>query len=153
MSSFINPYHSDTLHQQLSKLSHETKPQWGTMDAQQMIEHLILLIEVSMNQHQVTQATPEEKIEKLQQFLFSELPMPRNYKAPFVPENGYNHKFGDLDQAKAMLIQRLQESEDFFIKNTGLKTLHPVFGFLNHDGWKKVQEKHFTHHFTQFELI
>ncbi|HNQ12012.1 MAG TPA: DUF1569 domain-containing protein [Bacteroidia bacterium] len=150
---FLNPYSEENLTNILSKLTEQSKPEWGTMDAQQMIEHLTLVIEVSMNKHSATQHTPEDKIERAQQFLFSDLPMPRYYKAPFVPETGFSHQYSSLDEAKEMLKAQLLESVDFFNRNPDIKTLHPVFGMLTAEGWLRVQEKHFTHHFTQFNLV
>jgi hydroxymethylglutaryl-CoA reductase len=116
-----------------------------------MIEHLSLIVRVSNGKMRVKQVTPPEKIERLQAFLRSDQPLPREFKAPFIQ---------DLpplaNSSIAEAIKELQEEIRHFeahFGSDGVKEMHPVFGELDHESWIRFHHKHFTHHLSQFGLI
>ncbi|MFT6245983.1 MAG: hypothetical protein ACJA0U_002317 [Salibacteraceae bacterium] len=137
----------------IAKLKQDKEPLWGTMSAQRMVEHLtesldIYLGKVGDNRLEI----PEEKVEKAQAFLFSEYPLPKNFKAKFLPSNASNRNT-DLESAIAEFENKWNELEAFFIKNPDFTTMHPSFGELDHKQIMALNSKHLTHHFKQFELI
>lgn len=137
--------------QLLSKIDPSGKPQWGTMNAQQMVEHLAIVVRVSNGKIRVPQITPPEKLEKVRSFLFGEQPFPQNFKAPFL-DDSQPLRTASISDAMAELEQELQAFHDHF-KAEGRKETHPVFGELDHKGWDHFHCKHFTHHLTQFGLM
>ena len=51
------------------------------------------------------------------------------------------------------LVNQIKKFENYYKVNPKAKIVHPFFGELNYDYWKKFQVKHFTHHFKQFNLL
>ena len=43
--------------------------------------------------------------------------------------------------------------EEIYEMNPELTEIHPFYGPLNYEQWQKLNAKHLTHHFKQFELI
>lgn len=136
----------------LSLLSPSSRPHWGNMNAHQMIEHLSLVVRISNGKMQVPLVTPAEKLEKARMFLFSDQPLPKNFRAPFLDENPPALRTVSITEAVMELEDEINVFEKYY-EDGGKPAVHPVFGPLDHSEWKHFHEKHFTHHFTQFGLI
>lgn len=138
----------------LKELTNETEPRWGLMTPQHMVEHLTMTVRNATGDMHFEQVTPDEKLPKLQQFLFSDQPMPRGHKVPHLPEDDLPElQEADLDTAKEKFLESWDAFVDIYEKNPGKEALHPVFGTLGKTGWYQVHRKHFTHHFQQFGLL
>src|SRR5688572_11641628 len=96
---FLNVF-SPELEASLAKLDADTPALWGRMDAQQMIEHLTLVLRVSIGKVPMTIHTPEEKLAKSKSFLMSEKPMPREFRASFIPLDPQPKRNPDMESAK-----------------------------------------------------
>jgi len=150
--SFLEPT-LDNFQKHISKLKHDQEPLWGTMSAQRMVEHLSEWIDLAMsNSSDYALEIPEEKVAKAQAFLFSEYPLPKNFKAKFLPF-GANHRNEELQSAIAEYESKWSDFEAFFAKNPDFKMFHPSFGNLDHKHILALHSKHMTHHFEQFNLI
>lgn len=136
----------------LEKLKEDTKPLWGNMSAQQMVEHLTHTIEIAMNLHAYPLAITEDKFEKMRSFIESDQPLPKNFNAIFAPENP-ELIHSEIELAVDAYCEAWIDLEIIFSDNENLETVHPHFGPLTFDLWKKLHEKHITHHFEQFGLI
>lgn len=150
MSDFLSP----NLETFLGKLNHLTEahqPEWGTMNAQQMVEHLSNSIDLSTGVLKVDLSIPEEKVAKAVEFLHSENPFPRGFKVGYAPENPAVRN-ESLDDAIDELAMKWVGFEEYFIDFPEAQHLHPVYGMLDYEGWLRVHSKHFTHHFSQFNL-
>lgn len=138
----------------IDSFSPEMQPAWGMMSAQHVVEHLLFVIEVAIGSKRYEVLTPIERIERTQAFLMSEKPMPREFKAPFIPQDGSPPLiYPDLDTAKAALKQGLKDFFTYFEENPDAIIPHPIFGMCNKEQWEMIQRKHFTHHFLQFGLV
>lgn len=127
---------------------------WGLMNVQQMLEHLVFPLNFAIAENPVTQVTPEDKLPRQREFLISEYGMPKNFKTPFLP----------IDKTVPLICKNLEDSKNL-LKETIVKflevinasdfttKLHPVFGQLDKQQWLVFQYKHFTHHFSQFSLL
>lgn len=136
------------------KLTPDTSPLWGTMTAQHMLEHLLLVLKVGTGKIIGTVVTPEDKIPRAKAFLMSEKPMPQDYKAPFLPQDGLVPlEYSDFEMAKSKLAEEIIFFYEFYEKNPDAIFPHPVFGMCNAEEWDMMQRKHFTHHFAQFGLL
>jgi hypothetical protein len=71
----------------LLELNENSKPLWGAMKAQYMIEHLCFIVENSLGKREVPMLTPEDKLEKYKAFLNSPYGFMQNFKFPMLPEN------------------------------------------------------------------
>ena len=68
----------------LAGLREDTPPRWGRMSAQQMVEHLAWIFEISTGRASAACATPEAKRERFKAFLHNNTPMPREFRNPVL---------------------------------------------------------------------
>ncbi len=137
----------------LEKLTEDTKPAWGKMTAQHVIEHLGNTLVIVSTKKEIPVVTPEENLAAYRQFLMSDKPFSRNIPNPFVGENPPALRFENLETAKNKLISALESFHNFFKENPEARPVHPFFGKLNYEEWLQFQRKHFQHHFEQFGLL
>lgn len=136
----------------LKKVKSTDKPIWGEMSAQRMVEHLSDAVTLSRGNHNLPLEIKEEHTPKAQAFLISEHPLPKLFKASFatpdIPERN-----SSMDEA----ILEFEKAWKLFIADfTSSPTkcsLHPNFGKLDFDLWKRMHSKHITHHLEQFGVI
>lgn len=134
----------------LKQLNPEQAPLFGTMSPQQMVEHLLFLVEVSLGKYPQVLIIPEERAGKAKQYLiYTDNEMSEGIKLPAVNGMPESLQFPDLDTAK----QQLWEAVSGYTTNTFPDTMHPVLGLLNQEEWIIFHNKHFTHHFKQFGLV
>ncbi|MDP1725730.1 MAG: hypothetical protein Q8M15_03030 [Bacteroidota bacterium] len=144
----------NTINQYLEKLNQDTVALWGTMSAQHMLEHLLLVLEISRGKFEVSIITPIEKVEKVKRiFLLGDSPLKKDFNAPFLPEGLQPLLFGSIEEAKKGLLLEVETYLHFWQNNPQSKFSHPVFGVLSANEWHLFHRKHFTHHFNQFGLL
>ena len=138
----------------LRGLKADTPALWGKMNAQQMIEHLMLVVSASNGRILVKPtADPERLAYRKMRFFEKDVPMPRNFRVDFAPEEPSPVQFANIEDAKMQLFNQLQRFDDYFAEHVGITTIHPVFGPFNFDEWVENHARHFRHHLMQFGLI
>ncbi len=142
----------ETILNKLSTLEETQKPIWGSMSAQRMVEHLTDSVKVASGKIILDLLIPEEKIEKMQLFLVSDKPMAKNIEVPFATKDT-ELRHSEIDLAIDELTEEWCDFQELFEENENIKTVHPYYGALNYEQWKRLHSKHFTHHFEQFGLI
>lgn len=153
MKEFVN-FPPNTLNQYIENLKQDSIAVWGTMSAQHMLEHLLLILELSRGKFVVSIITPPEKIEKIKRImLLSEAPFKRDFIAPFLPEGLQPLLFGTIEHAKKALLAEADAYIQYWEHNPYSRFSHPIFGELSANEWHLFHRKHFTHHFTQFGLL
>lgn len=135
----------------LKKLNSNTKPLWGKMNAQQMVEHLSQTFMVAIEEIEVRLVIKDEHVERSQAFRDSDKPMPRDFKIDFAPENPPLRN-ASLELAIEEFNSLWLRYEAFF-QEAGKQTLHPTFGMNDFKGWQQIHSKHLTHHFEQFGIL
>lgn len=150
MSDFISA-DLETILGKLNGLTADKAAEWGSMNAQQMIEHLSNSLDLSTGIIEGVLSIPEEKVEKAVEHLFSDKPFPRDFTANYAPKNP-SLRNEDLDEAIDELTIKWIGFEEYYEENPASKHMHPVYGLLDYDGWMRVHSKHFTHHFLQFNV-
>lgn len=138
---------------QLQKLCNNSEPLFGNMNAQQMIEHLSTVTQIPNGNLKIAVFVDDEKAARRKPFLNTDNEIQVGFKAPFLSENPVPLKFNSIDEAIDDLIQQVAIFFEVFEKDKTRKVIHPFFGELDFEYWKKFQIKHFTHHFKQFGLI
>lgn len=151
MTTFISP-NLESILSYLNQLEETKTPNWGSMTAQRMVEHLSESLLMSMGKFSVSMAIPEEKLGSMQAFLQGEKPMAQNIKVPFAPEN-YKLRNESLELAIDELCELWIDFELLYENQAHRSALHPYYGDLDYKGWLRLHSKHFTHHFLQFDLI
>ena len=128
--------------------------QWGLMNVQQMLEHLLFPLNFAITVNPIILVTPEDKLERQREFLVSEFGMPKNFKTPFLPKDKTVPLIKqDLQESKKLLKETLVQFLNVINASDFTTKLHPVFGQLDKQGWLTFQYKHFSHHFMQFSLL
>lgn len=132
----------------LEKIEPHTQPIWGTMNVQEMVEHLTDVLLAAQEKIKVGLVIPEDKIDEYQKLMLSDHPIPKGTKAPYPKAIELRNE--DLEIAIDELAEEWIAFEDFFEKHPDKTTLHPYFGQLNYEKWLIMHAKHITHHLTQF---
>ena len=138
----------------LQRLQPGQKGKWGKMDAQQMVEHFRQALKVANGKiNAPLHSNDAEKLEKIRQFLMTEIPFKENTKSPVLDEKPVPHKFASLKEAIEKLEIELQDMFSIYEKNEGKIILNPIFGELNYEQQIQLIHKHATHHLVQFGLL
>jgi len=145
----------DYIKSALSNLNEDSKPKWGTMTPQHMVEHLEMSYRIAAGQIQDFEvATPEKYLEKVAATLWNYDKMPQNHKMPLMKDGeleDLNHE--DLETAKAKLLEAREEYLEYFKRNPKATTKNAVFGELSKYEWTLLERKHVYHHLSQFGII
>lgn len=136
----------------LNKLTPEARPEWGKMSAQRMVEHLTDTIRIATGENPQELVIPEEKIERMVAFLYTDKPMARNIEVPFAKADAPLRN-EELELAIDEFVEAYLEFQELFAENPELKTVHAFYGPLNYEQWDLLNKKHLTHHFTQFGIL
>jgi len=145
---------NDTLGKMLNGLTESTKPKWGMLTPQHLVEHFDFFNLMALGELDCPITTPEEKLEKYQEALWDHIPMPKEYQHPVLRKGELEDlRYDSLAEAKKA-FWKSKTALDLYYKENPEGTLpNPVFGQLGHYEMKLLQLKHFNHHFTQFGLI
>lgn len=136
----------------LDKLTESTPALWGKMSSQRMVEHLVDVIHIATGENPQGLLIDEEKLPSMLRFLESDKPMAKEIQVPFATA-----EMPLRNEELALAIDEYTEAwitlEELYENNPSLTNVHPYYGPLNYDQWKRLHAKHITHHFTQFGLI
>ena len=141
----------NSIRTQLLKLNKASKPLFGLMNAQQMIEHLSLLMQISNGKINADYYVSDEKSARRKPFLDTEDELQIGFRASILSDEPTPEKFETIEKALNNLIAEIKNFEVHF--KTEKVENHPFFGELDYEYWKKFHTKHFTHHFKQFGLV
>lgn len=138
----------------LSKLSVDTKPVWGKMSSQHMVEHLIQSVQLSNGKMALSECmTPDERLPLMKKILMSKRPLPKNFVNTVIGAELKPLIYPDLKASIEALKKELQSIDKFFDEKPDSKPMNPTFGPLNKEEWNQFHNKHFKHHFAQFGLL
>ncbi len=145
----------ETITKSLAKLTENSKPKWGNMTAQEMIEHLEYTYKIAAGEQQNFEiTTPEKNIEKVRATLYNYDKMPREFKFPMYEENKLPKlKYKNLDEAKEKMLEAREAYLNYFKQNPEATLKNTVFGTLNKYEWYLLERKHLNHHFEQFDVL
>ena len=153
MEKELTHFFKTTLTNALRNLKEDSKAEWGTMTAKQMLIHLIQsskMIHFKNN----TLLIKEEYVEKAIAFLYTD----KGIKKGLVVPNDIGFNFTenineDIEELKRKLIDSSDNMLAFLIENKDFKAIHPYFGELDAKQWILFQRKHYLHHLNQFGLL
>jgi hypothetical protein len=132
----------------LEKLSHATTPQWGKMNAAQMLAHLNVPYDIENGKKQTKISGFGKLMLKLfvKNIVVGEKPYTKNSRTSpdFIIANER-----DFEKEKALFVANLKETE---AKGTAYfeGRESAAFGKLSSKQWSIQFYKHLDHHFTQF---
>ena len=143
--SLYNPEDYQAFLSRIDQLSADSRPQWGSMTAAQMLSHCAEILEVS-NGKELKNTPFIAKLFKgmIRKMVVGEKP----YKKNTQTHPQYRQaEARDFETEKARLLTAL----DAFVEaENSPGRPHPLFGTMTHDekGWSAY--KHLNHHLTQF---
>jgi len=146
---------SESIATYLNKLTEKSKPQWGSLKPQHMIEHLEYSYRIASGEIQDFEiATPEKILEKVHSTLYNYKKMPQEYDFPLAEKSEMEKlKHPDLAKAKEKMLEARATYLAYFKDNEEARTKNVVFGELNRFEWYLLERKHLNHHFKQFNLL
>ena len=137
-----------SLAERVKRLTADTKPAWGKMNATGMLAHVNDSYRMALGDLYVKSKNLPLRYPPLKQFIIYAMPFPKG--APTAPEliarcAGAN--LADEQQAYTGLLARLAT----VTAETKLHD-HPAFGKLTHRAYGVLMARHTDHHFRQFGL-
>ncbi len=151
--NWIDFLNEDEVRSKLSTLNEQSKPLFGKMNAQQMIEHLSAVTQIANGNWDVDVFVSDDKTARRKPFLNTKNELQTGFKASFLAEEPNTVKFVSIDAAIDDLINQVNVFIKVFTDDKNRTMVHPFFGELDFEYWKKFQVKHFTHHFKQFGIL
>ena len=151
--NWVNFLNFDEVRTTLSKLNKNSKPLFGQMNAQQMIEHLSAITQIANGNWKIDVFVTDEKSARRKPFLDSENELQMGFRAAYLSDGPAKLKFNSIKEAIDDLDYQVQQFVRVFKKEEDRIVVHPFFGELDFEYWEKFQVKHFTHHFKQFDLL
>lgn len=139
----------------MNKLTENSKPKWGTMTAQHLVEHLEFGYRIASGEIQDFDiTTPEKILDKVHNTLYNYEKMPQNFDFPLAEKSKINElKHSDLAEAKEKMMQARSQYLAYFNQNQEALLKNAVFGDMNRYEWYLLERKHLNHHFEQFEVV
>ena len=139
--------------QLLGSLESTTPNLWGSMNAVQMLDHLIAGTRLFMAKKEVPLEVPEEKLDRYKAFLMSDKNFMEGAPKP-EPYKGYEGRAGeDMRHLKEEFLKVLTAFDLQTQTDPDFWCIHPSFGKLNAEETRQLQYKHIRHHFQQFGLM
>lgn len=149
--NWVNFLNIDDISDRLNTLTKTTKPVFGKMNGQQVIEHLSLLMQISNGKIDADYYVSDEKTARRKPFLDTDGELHIGFRAAILSDEPTPEKFNSISEAIDDLIIQINDFKNHFTETTTEN--HPFFGELDYEYWKKFHVKHFTHHFKQFNLL
>lgn len=138
----------------LNNLKSDSIPKFGKMTAQHMVEHLTYAIMFSNGKFPQKLYLPIDKAELIKEkIIHSDNELPIGFKAPMLGDKLPNLVFPDLNIAVKELLAELDRFDKYFLENGDTKPINPIMGKLDKQEWIIFHNKHFKHHFRQFNLL
>lgn len=136
----------------LQQLDPATKPRWGKMSVQQMIEHFggDAIRNANGRLKIPGIVTPPESLQRLREFMMSDKPFRENTKNPLLGEEPRPLRYKTIQAAIGALQQELIYFFEAFEKDHNLITRNPIFGDLDFEQNVQLLYKHAVHHLRQF---
>ncbi len=142
-----------SIHEKLEVLDPNSKPLFGKMSPQHMVEHLNITVMFSNGMFPQKLAVPAEKAELFKQVVVhSDKEISQGFKTPLLGDEPPAFQFAGLEEAIEKLKESVSAFDRYFEQHPNDEPINPILGPLNHEEWIVFHNKHFTHHFKQFGL-
>lgn len=137
----------------LGRLKPDQKPEWGEMNAIEMVDHLLAGMKLFLSKTVTELETPEEYLPKYKAFLMSDKGFKPGAKKPLDYEKYETLNTKGFEALKSAFNEKLKEFDEITAKDPEFWSFHPSFGKLNAEETRQLHFKHLRHHFRQFGLM
>lgn len=138
----------------LENLRPDAVPVFGKLSPQHMVEHLSATVMLSNgNCPEKLCLSQEEAAELKESIVHSDKDFPMELKAPLMGDEPPELCTPNLPAAITQLKTELEVFDAYFAANSKTKPMNPITGELDKEEWITFHNKHFTHHFKQYNLL
>jgi oxepin-CoA hydrolase / 3-oxo-5,6-dehydrosuberyl-CoA semialdehyde dehydrogenase len=139
----------------INKLTQDSKPKWGILTPQHLLEHLEQGYRIMSGEIQDFEiATPEKILEKVHHSLYNYEKFPQGTAFPTMKKGELEDLIHpDFETAKAKFFEARAAYQAFFKENPEAVMKNMVFGELNRYESYLLERKHLNHHFEQFGVL
>ena len=139
----------------LNKLTETSKPSWGILAPQHLLEHLeegYKILSGAIQDFEI--ATPEKILDKVHNSLYNYDKFPKGTQFPTMKKGELEElAHPDFATAKAKFLEAREQYKIFFKENPEAVLKNMVFGELNKYESYLLERKHLNHHFEQFGIL
>ena len=139
----------------LHKLTENSKPKWGILTPQHLLEHLEQGYKIMSGEIQDFEiATPEKILDKVHNSLYNYDKFPMGTNFPTMKKGALEDLIHpNFEMAKTKFFEAREQYKAFFKENPEAILKNMVFGEMNKYASYLLERKHLNHHFEQFNLI
>jgi hypothetical protein len=149
----VDILNTQQLKNSFGKLKADAIPVFGKMSPQHVVEHLAKVLKASTGQVQIKLHLTLEEAEILKKkIIYSDFQFSPGIKSPIMGDEPPPLLHKNLDDALTELYQETKHFENYYNTNPEATHTHPRMGELQFSEWLIFHNKHFTHHFKQFNL-
>ena len=131
----------------INRLTPDTKPLWGKMDARGMLSHLLDWMRMATGELPIRQRNLVIRHPPLKQFVIYWMPFPKG--VPTAPEL-ISRTSSDFAADVATLCSQI-EAYGAMATRADLP-IHPAFGRMSNRAWGVLGYRHTDHHLRQFRV-
>ena len=145
----------EKIQQCLHKLTENSKPKWGILTPQHLLEHLEHGYKIMSGEIQDFEiATPEKILDKVHNSLYNYDKFPMGTNFPTMKKGALEDLIHpNFEMAKTKFFEAREQYKAFFKENPEAILKNMVFGEMNKYASYLLERKHLNHHFEQFNLI
>ena len=145
----------EKIQQCLHKLTENSKPKWGILTPQHLLEHLEHGYKIMSGEIQDFEiATPEKILDKVHNSLYNYDKFPMGTNFPTMKKGALEDLIHpNFETAKTKFFEAREHYKAFFKENPEAILKNMVFGEMNKYASYLLERKHLNHHFEQFNLI
>ncbi|MDQ2666778.1 MAG: DUF1569 domain-containing protein [Gemmatimonadota bacterium] len=141
--------HSDierrVLNERVRRLTPDTVPRWGKMNAAQMVAHLTNAMRMATGELPVRGKRHPARLFPLKQLLIYVLPLPKNLPtATELIDRAPEPFTGEIEAFRAAVEDFGSRPRNFAWPD------HPLFGAMSRRDWGALAYRHCDHHLRQF---
>ncbi|NVK26933.1 MAG: hypothetical protein HWE14_02750 [Flavobacteriia bacterium] len=136
----------------LRRLNEDVEPQWGEMNATEMVDHLYHALLLGQNREDWPLRQPVENLPALKEFLMGPKPFPRSAEKPAGFIETEVEPSPNLEAAVERFLNEVP-SLMRAVSQPNYRMVHPDFGVLNGEEALMLNRKHIRHHLAQFGLM
>ncbi len=149
----LNIYNTEEILTKLNTLHKDAKPLWGKMTPQHIVEHLTFSLQMSTGKNPQRLHFADDVAEGIKRkIIYSDIEIPEGVKNPVLGDEPPPIVHPDMRTANQNLLAELEHFHNHYKENPEAKNMHLRMGLLNKQEWTIFHNKHFTHHFKQYNL-
>ena len=150
MSNPLSPSVIEHFAARLLALNAQSKRLWGTLEPAPMLAHLRTSLEISLGRKTIKDESTFLSRTIIRFVALYLLPIPRGrIKAA---DSFFSSEVGSVEAERAKLVETLHEFMAAANAHPSRRTVHPFFGSLSLNQWRRLHGKHFDHHLRQFGM-